>query len=189
VGEAVSAKRWRASPSSVDRVGDAGAGLAGERITTDAIGSESDTSGAISLAVTSGTADGAAPAGAAAAGGGIATAGSAKGDLIGRGPRCRVASIARWANLGNRLGPAEADRVMGSAEGIGAGGIAAGGITDAVGAESVTSGATELDSLSSVAASTRCAMDGPARYATAGTGVAVVSSSAVGGHTRPGPDR
>jgi hypothetical protein len=173
-----------ASPSSVDRVGDAGAGLTGERITIDAIGSESETSGATSLDATWDTADGAAPAGAAAAGGGIAAAGSAEGDLIGRGPRGRVASIARWTNLGNRLGPAEADRVTGSAGGIGAGGIA-----DAIGAESDTSGATDLDSLSSVAASTRGAMDGPspARYATAGTGVAVVSS-AVGGHTGPGSD-
>jgi hypothetical protein len=71
----VSAARWTASPSSVDRVGDAGDELPGERITTDAIGSESDTSGATSIDSTAGTADGAAPDGAAAIGIGVVAAG------------------------------------------------------------------------------------------------------------------
>jgi hypothetical protein len=64
------------SPSSGDRAGDE---LSGERITTNAVGSESDTSGATSIDSSAGTADGPGLAGAAAAGIGVAAAGSVEG--------------------------------------------------------------------------------------------------------------
>jgi hypothetical protein len=73
-----------ANSSSVDRVDDTDDELASAGITTDPIGSESDTSGATFVSSTSGTADGAAPTGAAVAGMGIAAAGSAEGDHTGR---------------------------------------------------------------------------------------------------------
>jgi hypothetical protein len=69
-----------ANPSSGDCVGGAADVLPGEQLCTDAIGSESDTSGAISLDSTAGAASGAALAGVDAGGIGVLATGDADDD-------------------------------------------------------------------------------------------------------------
>ncbi|MGH3889093.1 MAG: hypothetical protein ACRDSZ_21480 [Pseudonocardiaceae bacterium] len=185
----MSTARWTGRLGSLDRVDDPADGLGpggrdpaaasaegvtAEGIITDAMGGESDTSGAtsigsISTSIRRCTVDGSAPVGpapvgAAAVGSGVVAVTSAEGDHTGRGPGCRGVSTARWMarpgtvdgvdDPADGLGPAELDPVTGVVEGGTAEGIA----TDAIGGVSDTNGATCIGSPST--SIRRCTVDG-----------------------------